>query len=100
MSVTAEQILDILPIVANQGWRIRVDGGAVRNRKGVCPVCALVNELTGETFWRAAAHSAWCSLTGADWSSDNDGAAMLIAQAADDPASPLRPALMQALGMT
>lgn len=49
MTLTTKAILDLLPIVADRGWRIRNDG-AVRDRDDRCPVCALVHELSRGTI--------------------------------------------------
>lgn len=42
---SADDILDLLPLVADRGWSIR--DGYIRDRDGRCPICALVNELSG-----------------------------------------------------
>lgn len=41
--VTAQQIIDLLPIVAERDWRLR--DGAIRDSDNFCPVCALVQEI-------------------------------------------------------
>lgn len=94
MKITAQDLLDLMPIVKDRGWR--VDGlGWIRDAQDRCPICALAYEISNGrtnylTFYKAAARHGWGAI----------GGAKRIANAADNPKNPLRPALMQALGMT
>lgn len=42
-TVTIEDILDLLPIVADREWS--VDDQQIRDADGRCPICALVHEI-------------------------------------------------------
>ena len=57
---TTQELLDLLPIVADQKWRVTF--GSVRNQDGACPICAVVNEITGENTHKVDAHAAMNSL--------------------------------------
>lgn len=46
MQVSVSQFFDLLPIVAHQKWEEDF-GGEIRNSKGECPLCAVINELNG-----------------------------------------------------
>lgn len=54
--ITTQELLDLLPIVADQQWRVTFD--TIRNQDGACPICAVVNEITGEKNYRLDADSA------------------------------------------
>lgn len=92
--MTAQDYLDLLPIVADRGWRVD-EGGYIRDRDGRCPLCSLANEVDAKVKKRAAHISALISIGVSRTYGDR-----VIMFAADEPDSPLRPALMRALGMT
>lgn len=46
MNVTAEEIISLLPLVADRGFRVNADG-EVRDRQKRCPICALAFVLVG-----------------------------------------------------
>lgn len=65
MKPTKQDILDLLPIVAYRGWKLNF-AGAIRDKKGYCPVCALVDEIDhsiGE-FRHTLAWTSMAMLTG------------------------------------
>ena len=90
MTITAQDILDLLPIVANRGWRLY--GSAIRDKDGFCPICALLNETHG-TRWEILPGSAWQDAELPEASQ----AISIIANAADWPSHTMRSALMVAL---
>lgn len=56
--ITADDIIDLLPIVADRGWRI-LGNGYIRDMDDRCPVCALAHEMTdGKVDYELAAHVA------------------------------------------
>jgi hypothetical protein len=85
--------LDLLPIVADRGWR--VDKGYIRDRLGRCPLCALADEVHGDGLGYMGAYHAALQSAGFQPAVQADS----IANAADRRWHPLRPALMAALGM-
>lgn len=94
--ITAQDILDLLPIVADRGWRERRDG-FIRDKDGRCPVCALVHEVThGKVDFTFMAELSYKSAFGYA----GLAAQFEIANAADYVTHPSRPVLMAALGMT
>lgn len=54
--------LDLLPIVAGNGWhetgRLFIRLRRQENDFGICPICALANEVLGEERYTQAAHTA------------------------------------------
>ena len=42
--ITTKQFLSLLPIVQDQDWTINL-AGRIRNTKGECPICAIVNTV-------------------------------------------------------
>lgn len=44
--MTVDDILDLMPIVANQTWTVRGGGCAIRSERNQCPICALVTEIS------------------------------------------------------
>lgn len=49
--MNAQDLIDLMPIVADRGWSVGVDLGsgdpAIRDRDGRCPLCALAHEISG-----------------------------------------------------
>lgn len=43
-TITIDEIVALLPIVKNRGWRTGTNG-EIRDREGRCPICALVREI-------------------------------------------------------
>jgi len=95
--ITAEDLLDLLPIVAYLPWRFV--GHGIRGPEGICPLCALVNEIVGrETSYVLSPHAAFANYFDLDYSASYS-AISKIATAADRAKSPFRKKLLQALGM-
>jgi hypothetical protein len=95
MKIEVQDILDLLPIVADRGWVITDRPfNTIRDRDGRCPICAFLNETHGLNY-RWEMKLAW-----GESNLPRTAAIKRIAYAADYPDDPLRPALMQALGMT
>lgn len=90
--ITAQDILDLLPIVADRGWQID-STGFIRDTSWSCPICALLNETHGRGE-KVAAGNAWEGVGFRD-----DAGMKSIVGAADNEDHPLRPDLMRALGM-
>lgn len=44
-TINPEDIIDLLPIVADQEWIVR-KSGAIRNLVGECPACAVLNKIS------------------------------------------------------
>jgi hypothetical protein len=86
--------LELLPIVADRGWRV-IDDGDIRDKDFRCPLCALVHELSGGTVDHYQMVCMALAAVGAPVDSDSDD----IIDAADYDGSPLRDDLMVALGM-
>jgi hypothetical protein len=85
--------LELLPIVADRGWRSE-EGGYIRDIDGRCPLCSLAHELSdGEVNRFEMALNALADL-GLPFTDADE-----VISAADDRADALRPALMAALGM-
>lgn len=118
ISVTVQDILDLLPIVQNnRGWRLRYRGtpdvdltgvigpNLLRSAEDECPLCALVNEILGyePKKYYGAAWSAWQDLLDHDdtFKYDDDEINQVV-RAADDflaePYRDLREQLFQAVG--
>lgn len=96
--ITAQDLLDLLPIVAGQGWEIKsfLDSASIRNAESRCPLCALAYAICPSTNYHEMACAAFLEL---GFSSFNNPGIKQIMGAADFHNHPLRPALMQALGM-
>lgn len=96
MKASAQGWLDLMPLVANRGWRARKqDDGTIRDRSGRCPICALAHELSkGQIDHYVRAHIAVREL-GLD---ETRGFKDIVA-AADWKSAPLRRDLMAALGL-
>ena len=45
--ITREGLLGLLPIVADQQWKVKRLNGPIRNQFDECPICAIVNEING-----------------------------------------------------
>ncbi len=61
--VTAQDIMDLFPLIEGEGWYIN-EAGQVRNARMECPICALMNELDGgEHKFQLSAWSAWVVVT-------------------------------------
>jgi hypothetical protein len=87
--------LDLLPIVADRGWRVHTEDGHIRDRQGRCPLCALAHEVAGVDSREAY----FAALLAAGLPAEELADTHRVAHAADQPASRMRPALMAALGM-
>ncbi len=97
MKASAQDWLDLMPLVANRGWRARKnDEEAIRDWSGRCPICALVHELSeGQIDHYVRAHIAARKLDLGKTKGFKD-----IVAAADWKSAPLRRDLMAALGIT
>lgn len=93
--ITTEQILDLLPIVADQEWKI--EGCVIRNTEGVCPICAVVNEIIGEKNWRLMAVTA---LNDIGVEGGVGGSANQFILAADGEEGPIRDQIIDILGVS
>jgi hypothetical protein len=97
IDATAEDWLELLPLVAGQGWTVR-GSGEIRNGADECPLCALAVKVLGNGLYRYARETPRVS-----WGIDDVltpiGMADIIV-AADIKRAILRPRLMAALGMT
>ena len=91
--ITAQDLLDLMPIVADRGWLLAVTE-VIRDADGRCPVCALANEIDPLIENKIFGHEAFGRLD-----IDEPDAISRIMTAADLPSNALRPQLMQALGM-
>lgn len=91
--MTAQDWIDLLPIVADRGWHVRLNDQYIRDRSDRCPICALAHEVDSSideyTFANRAAARVF----------DTQSCVPAIMNAADSLTHPLRPALMHALGM-
>lgn len=96
--LTVENILGLLPIVADRGWQLDVTG-RVRDKNGACPLCALVNEIKGEERWTITYGLAMLDL-GIYAYDESRMAANAIALAADNKKQEHRQELLQALGLS
>ncbi len=97
IDATAEDWLELLPLVAGQRWMVGQNGN-IRNDADECPLCALAAEVLGGSFYhytRETPRVSW----GIDDGSTPIGMADIIV-AADIKRAILRPRLMAALGMT
>lgn len=56
--ITTAQLEALMPIVAHRGFRY-VEERGLRDKRGYCPVCALVDEIAG---WRGDKTDAWWAL--------------------------------------
>ena len=95
--LTLEAVFDLLPLVANQPWKITLGGNIRTGPDRICPLCALAKEIDPDSPYREAAISAFGAL------GMQHPIAKIIGKimgAADFPDHHLRPALMQALEMT
>lgn len=97
--VTAEQILDLLPLVADRGWAEDLAAGIrmIRDLSGRCPLCALFHEIDPNVDRHFAYMVAADELLGPSWNSES--ALSDIANAADHAGHRLRNNLRQALEM-
>lgn len=93
--ITTQDLLDLLPIVAREDWEIFLDS-SIRNTERRCPLCALAHEIDPSIDYREMACAAFLEL---GFSEIKNPSLKEIMDAADFPDQPLRPALMQALGM-
>ena len=60
--VSTQELLDLLPLVADQKWTVRGLSKAIRNSLGECPICAIVNEINNSKQFRLDAGPALGSL--------------------------------------
>jgi hypothetical protein len=44
MSITIDDVIDLLPIIADRQFAVEEDG-AIRDERNRCPLCALANEI-------------------------------------------------------
>jgi len=97
--VTADDILDLMPIVAHLPWSVSLHGG-IRTATGQCPVCALVEELSGgEIAFNNIAITAMEDLFGKEYLMVHAMGVAKIMRAADDRNGTYRAALVAALDM-
>jgi len=92
MELTAQEIIGLLPIVADREWGQR---DALRDPDGRCPICALVHEITnGESDWKLFAEEAMAEigLYGRE-------AIESVMKGADYRWHPMRPVVLRALGL-
>lgn len=81
--ITAQAIIDLLPIVADRGWFI-THGGAIRDYDGRCPACALVFELSnGGIDYKGSINFALGALLANSMSRNEIEQMYLFARAAD-----------------
>jgi len=95
---TAQDFLDLMPIVADREWMFKPLTGFIRDRDGRCPLCALAHEVSmGSVDVNIAAHHAIARA----FKFDNGQSLAIneVINAADLHRNRLRPALMAALGM-
>lgn len=92
MNITAEDIIALLPIVADRGWRVYEDG-AIRSARIACPLCELAYEADSSFWGFYAVRPAAEALSIPIWH------AKTVADAADHPRHPLRPLMLAALGI-
>lgn len=84
MKRTAKTWFDLLPIVADRGWKVNQDG-EIRDKKGYCPICALANEVSGGKFKRKADYDiAAEEVFGIELSYWNNNDLDAVVRAADD----------------
>ena len=57
--MTALELIDLMPIVAHRNFAY-VNNHGLRDEKGFCPICALVDELIG---WDGDRSDAWWALS-------------------------------------
>lgn len=93
--MNAQDWLDLMPLVADRGWRVKPDG-YIRDREDRCPVCALAYVASDGAIdsYKRAWNAAFELLERPCVASVD-----AVVHAADGPNDPLRPALMAALGM-
>lgn len=103
MNPTLVQLIDLLPIVQGQGWRVTSDG-YIRNSEKKCPMVALREEIFGE--YSGAPVAAWSALafilgyrcaTTMPW--DMHKVVDEFVSIADNEAGALRKIMMRNLGM-
>ena len=93
-NITPDTLIDLMPIVANRGWRVVNSTGWIRDSDDRCPICALANEIDANVYWSLAAHAAMTLLCAEVFDATES-----VANAADRHNHALRGKLMQALGM-
>jgi hypothetical protein len=92
----AQDIIDLLPIVADRGWHVKA-GVAIRDREGRCPICALAHELShGQSNWYTFAHEAMGAIGLGHEAQD---ATAIVMNAADSQQGGYRLALLRALNL-
>lgn len=96
--MTVDSLLDQLALVQHKEWTIKK--GLIRTRKGQCPLCALWSELTpkGNGFLNIPLTS-FENCFGEALRVPSRSAVISIMDAADDPDSPHRRNLLDALGL-
>jgi len=91
------KFLDLMVFVEDQKWLIDEDN-AIRNEKGQCPICALVEVLTNgaiqDTIW---AGCAWSAFVNGDTMTEEEELLFQFTRAADSPQHPDRKELEEAL---
>lgn len=94
---TVKEWLSLMPLVADRGWREEGVHGAIRDADERCPICSVVNEISGgDVDLCLLAHTAAEKLG----LSPNAATAIgVIVLAADQITAPRRAAIERALGM-
>jgi hypothetical protein len=76
------KIIALLPFIEDQKWRLDA-GRLIRNKKGQCPVCAIIDVLSrGKIVYTLSAGTAWKEYFG-DKTRDEDEDLVNIVDAAD-----------------
>jgi len=95
--MSTNKFLDLMVSIEDQKWSISYDG-YIRNEKGQCPICAIVDVLSnGEIVYTWDAGGAWSRLVGQSVTFDEYSSLVDIIRAADHKNSYLRKELMDAL---
>ena len=98
--MTAQDLIDLMPIVADRGWTRHGPFGYVRDNTSRCPVCALAYVLTdGAIDFHESANTAMAELFGARLSSRELDAIAVVMEAADGGDIACAPRLFAALGV-
>jgi hypothetical protein len=91
---TAQDFIDLLPIVSHQAWTVNLYTNAMRNEVWRCPICALAKEIDPGVDYQVLAHAAMQDIGVA-----SPDAIRAVMNAADRPGHDLRARLLLALGI-